>query len=80
MHDLAFSKLPLLFLLSLLVFSVACPPRIVVGYEVKDGKVVYSEGMKGPGATKQLPVSGADPLTFEILDNEYGQGWQARVL
>jgi hypothetical protein len=73
MLDSATSKLFLLFVFSTLVFTAACPPRIAGGYEVKDGEVIFNQGMKGLGAAHHFPVVDADPATFEIINKDYGK-------
>ncbi len=57
-----------------IVFSFsACPKRLVGGYEVKNGKVIYNEGMKGLGTTHSFVVEGADASSFKVINRNYGK-------
>jgi len=62
----------LLFLAVLSAFSFACTKDITGGYEVKDGTVIFHQGMRGL-SKKSFLVEGADANTFEALDRFYGR-------
>ena len=63
----------LVSLLAVALIAGACPKRLVGGYEIKNGKVIFNQGMKGLGTTHSFEVEDADPETFEILNRDYGR-------
>ena len=63
----------LIFLIAFSLFLLACPKRISGGYEIKNGKVIYNEGMKGLGTTNSFEVKDADAKTFEVINRQYAK-------
>ncbi|HMS41215.1 MAG TPA: DKNYY domain-containing protein [Pyrinomonadaceae bacterium] len=55
------------------IFLSACPKRLVGGYEIKDGKVIYQTGLQGLGTTHSFEVEGADAASFDALNKSYGK-------
>jgi len=54
---ITYYKLPLVLgLFFLILAGFGCPTRIGGGYEVKNDQVIFHEGMKGLGSTRNFPV------------------------